>query len=790
MLNRAAYFRPSSTQMAFRIAPGLLFFVLFSTSVLAQKLSLEQIMADPKWIGTQPSQPIWSADGKTLYWKWNPDKKTADSLYKSTAPNWLPVKAKPEEEKELAASRGQFSADRSQLVYSYRGDLYLRQVVSGKEQRLTRTRDFEQAPTWIESEKAVAFLRDGNLYKISPASGRLDQLTDIRSGSAPNSKPDPGLPADQLRSRWEREFLQTIQQKHNKNQEANRNKLTFSDTLVTWYSGSAQTERLSLSPDGKQILWQTWIAPSGIQNTQVPAFVTASSYTKDLPTRPNVGTPLGEYKLQIWNGSRFWKLNPATLPGISPKPDFWADYPQLKDSVLKTRPVYLGRHVWSPQGSQLALELLSHDNKDRWILVFRADTFQVAEHRRDEAWIGGPGVEEGFLEWQNENQILFQSEETGFSHLYRYSVKERKREALSTGTFEIQDARLAADRKSVLVVANPTAPGTQGLYAISLTAKPTLLPIKTEVGGYELCLSPTGTNLAYRFSTSTQPWELFVVENGKSRQLTTKARSAEFDQLRLAQPEIVAFKAADSRIVHARLYRSGVKNGPGVIFVHGAGYLQNAHTRWSNYFREMLFHRFLNQQGITVLDIDYCGSAGYGRDWRTGIYRHMGGKDLSDQLDGKKFLVDSCGVDPEKTGIYGGSYGGFITLMALFKHPGAFTAGAALRSVTDWTHYNHGYTSNILNEPQLDSLAYRRSSPIWFADGLQDKLLICHGMVDENVHFQDVVRLSQKLIELKKKNWEMAVFPVEDHGFVEPASWLDEYRRIWELFRDTLLNQK
>lgn len=743
-------------------------------------------MADPKWIGSQPSQPIWSADGKTLYFKWNPDRKTADSLYKATGPNWLPLKARPEDEKELAASRGTYSTDRSRLVFSFKGDLFLRNLKTNQETRLTKTRDFELSPSWTDAEKAVAFLRDGNLYKIQLASGQLEQLTDIRSGSAPNTKADPGLPADQLRSRWERELLQTIAEKHRKSLEASKNKIPQTDTLVTWYSGAAQTERLSLSPDGKQILWQTWSAPAGVQNTQVPAFVTASSYTKELPTRPNVGTPLGEYNLQIWNGTRFWKLNPAALPGITRKPDFWADYPQLKDSVLKTRPVYLGRHAWSPKGSQLALELLSHDNKDRWILVFQTDTFQIAEHRRDEAWIGGPGIEEGFLEWQNENQLLFQSEETGYSHLYRYSVKERKREALSSGNFEIQEARLAADRQSVLVVANPQKPGTQGIYSIPLSGKPHLQPLKTQAGGYELSLSPNG-NWAYRFSTSTQPWELFVVENGKSRQLTTKARSAEFEQLQLAQPEIVSFKAADGRTVHARLYRGGVKNGPGVIFVHGAGYLQNAHTRWSNYFREMLFHRFLNQQGITVLDIDYCGSAGYGRDWRTGIYRHMGGKDLSDQLDGKKFLADSCGVNPEKMGIYGGSYGGFITLMVLFKHPGAFKAGAALRSVTDWTHYNHGYTSNILNEPQFDSLSYRRSSPIWYADGLQDKLLICHGMVDENVHFQDVVRLSQKLIELKKKNWEMAVFPVEDHGFVEPASWLDEYRRIWELFRDTLL---
>lgn len=125
----------------------------------------------------------------------------------------------------------------------------------------------------------------------------------------------------------------------------------------------------------------------------------------------------------------------------------------------------------------------------------------------------------------------------------------------------------------------------------------------------------------------------------------------------------------------------------------------------------------------------------------------------------------------------------------LFTTPDVFKAGAAPRPVTDWAHYNHGYTSNILNEPFNDSLAYAKSSPINFAKGLKNHLLICHGMVDLNVNFQDAVRLSQRLIELGKDNWELAAYPVEDHGFVEPSSWTDEYKRILKLFNSQLLNK-
>jgi dipeptidyl aminopeptidase/acylaminoacyl peptidase len=253
-------------------------------------------------------------------------------------------------------------------------------------------------------------------------------------------------------------------------------------------------------------------------------------------------------------------------------------------------------------------------------------------------------------------------------------------------------------------------------------------------------------------------------------------------------PDVKTFEASDGEPIYLRVYKpdSIKSNNAAVLFVHGAGYLQNAHKFWSNYYREYMFHNLLVANGYTVLDVDYRGSDGYGRAHRTAIYRHMGGKDLQDYIDVKKFAIDSLGIEEQRVGIYGGSYGGFITLMALLTEPKAFACGAALRSVTDWAHYNHEYTSNILNYPETDSVAYRRSSPIYFAENLEKPLLMLHGMVDDNVQFQDVVRLSQRFIELGKKDWDLAVFPVEAHGFKKASSWTDEYRRIFELFETHL----
>jgi dipeptidyl aminopeptidase/acylaminoacyl peptidase len=253
---------------------------------------------------------------------------------------------------------------------------------------------------------------------------------------------------------------------------------------------------------------------------------------------------------------------------------------------------------------------------------------------------------------------------------------------------------------------------------------------------------------------------------------------------------VVEIPTRDGQTAYARIYRPrdlhAQANGAAVMFVHGAGYLQDAHRGWSSYYREYMFNHLLASRGYTVMDVDYRGSAGYGAAWRTGIYRHMGGKDLDDEVDAARWLVAHEGVDARRIGMYGGSYGGFMTLMAMFTQPDVFRSGAALRSVTNWANYNHWYTSRILNQPQDDPVAYRQSSPIYFAQGLRGDLLMLHGMVDTNVNFQDIVELNQRLIELGKTHWQLAVYPVEDHGFVRPDSWTDEYRRILELFERTL----
>ncbi|HYV99352.1 MAG TPA: alpha/beta fold hydrolase, partial [Gemmatimonadaceae bacterium] len=363
---------------------------------------------------------------------------------------------------------------------------------------------------------------------------------------------------------------------------------------------------------------------------------------------------------------------------------------------------------------------------------------------------------------------------------------------LTSGKWEVNALSLSKDKKWFYLTTSEPTPFEQHFYRMSIDGG-ARTKITSRVGGHNATLSPDESMIADVYSSGNRPPELFIMPNRAGAEMSqiTTSPTAEWLSFPWIAPPIVMISASDGKDVPAQIYKpsdfKAKPNGAAVIFVHGAGYLHNVMNYWkSSYPREYLFNQYLASKGYVVLDIDYRGSAGYGRDWRTAIYRWMGGRDLQDQVDGVKYLRKNYGIDPERVGIYGGSYGGFMTLMALFTEPKWFGAGAALRSVTDWAHYNHGYTAPILNLPEVDTLAYRRSSPIFFANGLEDPLLMLHGMVDTNVEFEDIVRLTQRLIELGKKNWSLAPYPVEDHGFVRPDSWTDEYTRIFNLFETTI----
>jgi dipeptidyl aminopeptidase/acylaminoacyl peptidase len=766
------------------------------------KLTIEKIMQDPdNWIGTSPDGIFWSEQGKVIYFNWNPDQDTLPSLYSWSLADKKITKVPDEIKANLPENNGSYNNLKTQKIYARDGNLFLLDIKKNEEKQLTNWFERVTSPKFVLNDSQISFLLNQNLFLLDLKTGVIKQVTNFVAGEEQKEK--EATAQDKWLENQQKELFRVLNEREAKNKaRENQRKKEEVKQLEKIYLGKKRLANASLSPSGKYVVYTTFLNPERTKQTLVTQFVTESGYTEEKEARPKVGSQERKAEMGIFDilNNKIIRIKTADILRLKDLPDYLADYPDKipKDSSkIKDREINLMGLVWNEEKDLALVTALSLDNKDRWILLLdpAIGHLDLIDHQHDNAWIGGPGIEGGRFSGSNigwmpdKKTVWFQSEESGYSHLYSVNIETKKKDALTNGKFEVSDAFISSDKKYFFFTANKVHPGVTHFYRMPVWGGE-MVQITTMEGGNEVILSPDEKQLAIRYSFANKPWELYLLENkpGSEPIQITNSTTKEFNNYNWRVPEFITFKAEDGAEVYARLYRADnpEKKGPAVIFVHGAGYLQNAHKWWSSYDREYEFNNFLVDNGYTVLDIDYRGSAGYGRDWRTGIYRHMGGKDLSDQVDGAKFLVEKYDVSPERIGLFGGSYGGFITLMALFQHADIFKAGAALRSVTDWAHYNHGYTSNILNTPIEDSLAYVRSSPIYFAEGLKGALLMCHGMVDDNVEFQDIVRLTQRLIELGKENWELAVYPVESHGFLEPSSWTDEYKRIFKLFEDNL----
>jgi dipeptidyl aminopeptidase/acylaminoacyl peptidase len=780
-----------------RLTLVLLAFLFASHANPAGKfaLTIDNIMRGPQLYGYEPSGVRWSGDGQRIYFQW---KQASDPLLKPldtyvVGRDGSGLRKLSDAEAKLAPpASGRTTRDKKRTVYSRDGDIFLYEASAGTTRQITNTEEAETNPHFTRDEKRVAFTRGNNLYVIGLGDGATEEMTDIRPAGTPPPAPEEekGTASQQALKKDEKDLFEAIRERAAEREEQEAKHKREHPRKPFILQAGQTVASLQLTPDEKYVIASIRESATGAKRTIVPNYVTESGYTDDIPSYEKVGDKQSLVRLAILS--------------VSTGEVKWVDHGQraaVQTADAKTpthREVRLSQPLWSNDGTKAVLLARAMDNKDRWILALDEDTgkTRVVAHDHDDAWIDGPGIgdpdEPGTetLGWMEGDQdIYFQSERTGFSHLYTVPFAGGEAKALTSGKWEVDSAKLSQDRTRFFLVSNEADPGDQEVYEMSVEGgawtRLTTLP-----GGHSCVPSPDDRWFADVYSYTNRPPELYAQEarvDAPAKKLTSSPAPEFWDYPWLDTP-IITFRARDGAMVRAHVYKPANyrKGGPAVLFVHGAGYLQNVDHIWSYYAREYMFHQLLMERGYLVADVDYRGSAGYGRDWRTAIYEHMGGKDLDDNIDAARWMVSEYGADPKRLAIYGGSYGGFITLMAMFTQPEVFAAGAALRPVTNWANYNDEYTSDILNLPQTDREAYKRSSPIYFAQGLKGALLICHGMVDTNVHFQDTAELVQKLIELRKTNWELAVYPVENHGFVQPSSWADEYKRIFKMFEKNL----
>jgi dipeptidyl aminopeptidase/acylaminoacyl peptidase len=769
-------------------------------------ITLEQIMADPDWFGRAPESWYWGDDSNTVFYKQKQlGTPLRDLFVYALNSDENGQKVNLAEHHIANDKNAKLNSSLSHEVYTYMGNVFVKELNSNTVKQLTFT---------SANEANAMFLTNGNIayqignvfYSHNLATGQVIELANLQMTDKPTGIEAP----TSYLAKEQHKLIDYIalQHRNSKLKELQKSALTLNNNSVgetKYYFGNDNiVSHASLSPAGDKLFVSITSAESSRDVTDImPNYITEDGVIAAEKVRSRVANNR-QYKEEIYIVDL--TKQEKSLLGFNALPDFDTDVlaavkkenftrnGEKYTSVKKARNIHLlamsAPVKWNADGSQVALMLEAWDNKTRWLTTIDfSDNTLVSQHKlHDDAWINWSFNEFG---WVGDNALYYLSEESGYSHLYHKFLNSKAKQ-LTSGKFEVSDVTLMKDQQNFVFKGNLKHPGIYEIYQVDLAAN--LNPL-TDLGGMNnYALSPDETKLLIEHSSLTMPPELYVKKLGENLEATqiTDTVSKQFKAMPWTAPSIVAIASSNqdapvySRVYLPANYDNTTTKNRAVMFTHGAGYLQNSHLGWSGYFREFMFHSMLVQQGYVVIDMDYRASAGYGRDWRTSIYRHMGKVEVEDMRDGVNWLVENANVDRQRIGTYGGSYGGFLTLMSMFTAPDLFESGSAIRLVSDWAYYNHGYTSNILNTPQDDAIAYERSSPIYFVEGLEKPLLINAPMVDDNVFFEDTVRLVQRLIELEKQDFETAIYPVEPHGFVQPSSWLDEYRRIFKLFENTL----
>jgi dipeptidyl aminopeptidase/acylaminoacyl peptidase len=792
-----------------RMATAILMTLCAGTAYSVEHPGLELIMSDPDWIGNAPTGFYWSDSAGEVYFDQKRVGENFSDLYVVPVAGGGPQRVAPADESKSSNASRVYNAARTMVAWIHRGDIMVKDLSSGQTRQLTRTTAEEISPMFMADGTSVAFIRDKVHFVYDTATGTTSEAADIRFEKHPDEQAFDTLREQQMRN------LETLREDKRRAEalEADEEARQHEDPAgapLPIYLGEDYTEvTRSLSPSGRYLL--VTVTDDEVDEGRagmMPNYVTEDGYTSITETRTRVGRNLPAAQqlllVDVLEGT-FETVDYAALPGIDDDPleelresavewyvERGADREEVEKAVEtpETRPLTVEQVVWNNSGSLAAVQLRSVDNKDRWLATIDPEKPLVTPQHRltDEAWINWDYNEFGFM--PDGRTLWYLSEESGFSHLYTKRVNSRRTRQLTSGEFVVREPEVNPQGSHFYVVTNRTHPGNYEVYRVAASGGE--LEQVTELGGVvQFRLSPAGDRLLLSRSSLDRHEDLYVkpaTPGGEVVRLTDTV-SERFKSIDWVVPEILPVPSSQvDKPIYTKLYlppdyRDGNRY-PAVMFVHGAGYTQNSHMGWPYYFREFMFHTILANEGFVVIDMDYRASQGYGRDWRTAIYRNMGRPELEDFKDGVDWLVENYGVDRDRVGIYGGSYGGFMTFMSLFLEPDLFAAGAALRPVADWMHYNHTYTSNILNTPVVDPEAYRRSSPINYVQNLTKPLLIASGMQDDNVFFQDSVLVVQRLIELKKENFELAVYPLDPHGFVHPNSWLDEYRRIHKLMHE------
>ncbi|MGI8916629.1 MAG: DPP IV N-terminal domain-containing protein [Chloroflexota bacterium] len=451
---------------------------------------------------------------------------------------------------------------------------------------------------------------------------------------------------------------------------------------------------------------------------------------------------------------------------------------------------YLARVDWSPNGA-LYVQVQNREQNELALLRYdvASGTGRVLLIERSDIWIN---LHDMFRPLQD-GGFLWASERSGFQHLYRYDDSGQQGQALTAGAWMVE-AVIHVDEQQRLVFFTATRDSVleRHLHTVSLDAEGETAPrrLTSGAGMHAVVADHSGKQFIEVYQTLTTPPIVMLrsLADGSALRTVFDRPDPRVAQLSLQPPDLVTVLSRDGVALHGALYRPPSSFGPGpfptIVSVYGGPHAQMVSRSWT--MMVQMRAQYLRSLGFLVFTLDNRGSARRGLAFEGAIKRHLGNVEVDDQVDGVRWLVHAGFADPQRVGIYGWSYGGYMAALCLLKAPETFQAAVAGAPVTSWDGYDTHYTERYMGTPQSNPAGYAGSSVLQHVAGLRGHLMLVHGLVDENVHFRHTARLINALIAARKP-YDLLLFPNERHMPRAMADRVYTEERIAAFFRRRLI---
>ena len=437
----------------------------------------------------------------------------------------------------------------------------------------------------------------------------------------------------------------------------------------------------------------------------------------------------------------------------------WMDLGDTRDRLF-------ARIYWTPDSKQLAVMRLNRVQNELDFMLADAATGQshTILHESDPYWIN---ITDQF-HFLPDGRFIWSSERDGFRHLYLYSGAGKQLDRMTEGNWEVtQLAGVDEKQNIVYYVSTEGNPLERQLYSVHFDGTGRK-PLTTPHGMHAISMSPTTEYYVDTFSNLTSPPRRTIhSRDGAEVSVFREADRKPLEEYEILPTEILTVKAADGTMLYARLIKpprfDPHHKYPAIVMVYGGPHAQSVRNAWSG----LTWDQALAYKGFVIWQLDNRGAAGRGHAFETPLYHRFGKVELEDQEQGLKYLIAQGYVDPARIGIYGWSYGGYMTLYSILNAPNLFKVGIAGAPVTNWHNYDTIYTERYLGLPSQNEEGYKLGSAVTYADKLKGTILIVHNIEDDNVLFQNTLQMAAAL-ESAGKVFSMVTFPQKSHGVTGP----------------------